>query len=182
MSPPPDIARSVLIVDDEQAFAERLAKALSDRGFEPRCAFSAEHALSIAELEPPELALVDLRLPRQSGLVVVRRLRALDPTTRIVVLTGYGSIATALDAVRSGACHYLTKPASVEEILNAFAHDGAPTLEPPLTEVPSLDRVEWEHIDRVMVACGGNITQAAAALGLHRRSLQRKLGKRPSIR
>ncbi len=174
--------RSVLVVDDEDTFRDRLVKALSARGFEATGAASAEDALRAAQAETPECAIVDLRMPRLSGLHVVRGLRQLDPTTRIVVLTGYGSIATALDAVRSGAVHYLTKPADIDEIIAAFDHDGMPADEPPLTEVPSLDRVEWEHIDRVLLGCDGNITQAAALLGLHRRSLQRKLMKRPSQR
>ncbi|WP_437794348.1 response regulator transcription factor [Sorangium sp. So ce693] len=172
--------RSVLVVDDEDAFRDRLVRALAERGFEAFGVPSAAEAIRHAQLETPECAVVDLRMPRASGLHAVRKLHELDPTTRIVVLTGYGSIATALDAVRSGAVHYLTKPADIDEIVAAFDHDGSPADEPPPTSVPSLERVEWEHIDRVLVSCGGNITQAAALLGLHRRSLQRKLGKRPS--
>ncbi|WP_437710917.1 response regulator [Sorangium sp. So ce448] len=172
--------RSVLVVDDEDAFRDRLVRALAERGFEAVGVPSVEEAIRRAQLETPECAVVDLRMPRASGLHAVRKLHELDPTTRVVVLTGYGSIATALDAVRSGAVHYLTKPADIDEIVAAFDHDGSPADEPPPTSVPSLERVEWEHIDRVLVSCGGNITQAAALLGLHRRSLQRKLGKRPS--
>lgn len=174
--------RTVLVVDDEEAFRQRLIRALNDRGFEATGASDAEEAIRLATVETPECAIVDLRMPRGSGLQVVRELHQLDKTTRIVVLTGYGSIATALDAVRSGAVHYLTKPADLDEIIAGFDHDGTPSETPPPTEVPSLDRVEWEHIDRVMVSCGGNITQAAALLGLHRRSLQRKLFKRPNAR
>ena len=174
--------RTVLVVDDEEVFRSRLVQALRDRNFEASGVPDAASAIAAAEKESPECAVVDLRMPRLSGLHVVRRLHELDPTTRIVVLTGYGSIATALDAVRSGAVHYLTKPADLEEIIRAFDHDGAPSPEPPMPTVPSLDRVEWEHIDRVLTSCGGNITQAAALLGLHRRSLQRKLGKWPSPR
>ncbi|MBK8170814.1 MAG: response regulator [Sandaracinaceae bacterium] len=174
--------RSVLVVDDENLFRERLVLALCQRGFEAAGVATAEEAIRSAELDTPECAVVDLRMPRISGLHVVRRLHDLDATTRIVVLTGYGSIATALDALRSGAAHYLTKPADIDDIISAFDHTGAPSLQPPPTTVPSLDRVEWEHIDRVLVSCGGNITQAASLLGLHRRSLQRKLAKRPSAR
>jgi two-component system response regulator RegA len=157
-------------------------RSLRDRGFDVRGAVDADEARRQAEAESPECALVDLRLDGRSGLEVVRFLHELDPATRIVVLTGYGSIATALDALRSGAVHYLTKPASLDEIITAFDHDGSPAAAPPPASVPSLDRVEWEHIDRVLLAAGGNITQAAALLGLHRRSLQRKLGKRPQGR
>lgn len=176
---PEDSRRSVLVVDDEDEFRRRLVRALSDRGFEAHGAPDASTALAMAEAESPECALVDLRLGGDSGLAVVRRLHEIDPATRIVVLTGYGSIATALDAIRSGAVHYLTKPAELGEIIAAFDHDGAPSETPPPTSVPTLDRVEWEHIDRVLTAAGGNITQAALLLGLHRRSLQRKLAKRP---
>jgi two-component system response regulator RegA len=174
--------RSVLVVDDDDLFRDRLVHALRERGFEALGAATAEAALEAAGRETPECAIVDLRMPRVSGLHVVRKLHELDPTTRIVVLTGFGSIATALDAVRSGAVHYLTKPADISEIIAAFDHDGSPSQEPPTATVPTLDRVEWEHIDRVLVSCGGNITQAAALLGLHRRSLQRKLAKYPGAR
>jgi len=174
--------RSVLVVDDEDTFRERLVRALCDRGFEASGVASAEEAIAAARLESPECAVIDLRMPGLSGLHAVRELHRLDPTSRLVVLTGYGSIATALDAVRSGAVHYLTKPADIDEITAAFDHDGSPAPEPPSATVPSLDRVEWEHIDRVLLGCGGNISQAAALLGLHRRSLQRKLAKRPSRR
>jgi len=174
--------RTVLVVEDDETLRERLLRALAGRGFDVRGAADARTAVTEAQKESPEYALVDLRLGGQSGLEVVRQLRAIDAATRIVVLTGYGSIATALDALRSGAVHYLTKPASLDEIIAAFDHDGAPAKEPPPTSVPSLDRVEWEHIDRVLLAAGGNITQAAALLGLHRRSLQRKLAKRPQDR
>jgi two-component system, response regulator RegA len=174
--------RSILVVDDEDAFRERLVRALADRGFEAKGAATIREALEMCQQESPECAIVDLRIVDGSGLSLVRELHVLDPTTRIVVLTGYGSIRTALDAVRSGAIHYLTKPADLDEIIAALNHDGSPEALPPPTSVPSLDRVEWEHIDRVLTSSGGNITQAAALLGLHRRSLQRKLSKRPSQR
>lgn len=174
--------RSVLVVDDEETFRSRLMRALADRGFEVTGAGSVEDAVALATAESPECAIVDLKLAAESGLHLVRRLHQLDSTTRIVVLTGYGSIATALDAVRSGAVHYLTKPAGIDEIVSAFDHDGAPASDPPAGAVPSLARVQWEHIERVMTACDGNISQAAKLLGLHRRSLQRKLGKRPGPR
>ena len=175
-----DHRRTVFVIDDEDVFRERLVKALLARGFEAAGFADPEAALESAARESPECAVVDLRMPRMSGLQVVRQLHALDPTTRVVVLTGYGSIATALDAVRSGAVHYLTKPAAIEEIVAAFDHDGTPSEAPPAASVPSLERVEWEHIERVLTQCGGNITQAASLLGLHRRSLQRKLSKRPN--
>jgi two-component system response regulator RegA len=120
-------------------------------------------------------------MPGGDGLEVVRQLREIDPTTRVVVLTGYGSIATALEAVRLGATHYLTKPADVDELLAAFARgdaEEAPAARPQVVAA-TLARVEWEHIQRVLTDCGGNVSQAARQLGLHRRSLQRKLAKYP---
>ena len=175
-------ARSVLIVDDEENFRTRLERAFHDRGYETRASASVDEAMRMAQADSPEFAVVDLRVGRDSGLTLVRQLHAHDPTTRIVMLTGYGSIATALDAVRSGAVHYLTKPAAMEEIIAAFDHDGRPAAEPPPHAVPSLDRVEHEHIERVLADCGGNVTHAAELLGIHRRSLQRKLAKFPSRR
>jgi two-component system, response regulator RegA len=183
ISPGDDVDRkSVLVVDDEDPFRTRLMQALAERGFDAWGAASTGEAIAIAERETPEYAVVDLRLPGASGLHVVRRLHELDPTTRIVVLTGYGSIATALEAVRSGALHYLTKPADIDELLAGFEPQTSPSAEPPPATIPTLARVEWEHIERVMVECGGNVTKAARLLGLHRRSLQRKLGKLPGPR
>lgn len=182
-APQPELAPSILLIDDDDVFRERLAKAFAKRGFEVHQAGTLEAALVLARAEVPELALVDMRLPGASGLDVVKALHELDPATNIVVLTGYGSIATALDAVRLGATHYLTKPVDIGEILAAFARREHPT-EPSSTlpsdaEVPSLARVEWEHIHRVLSDCQGNISHAARLLGLHRRSLQRKLSKYP---
>lgn len=175
------VSQSLLIVDDDRVLRERLARAFRERGYDVRTADDFDAAVADAEEDPPELALVDLRMPGGSGLDLVRRLHALDPTTRIVVLTGYGSIATALDAVRLGATHYLPKPADVHDILDAFArgdeaHVPSPSHHHP---TPSLARAEWEHINRVLADCDGNISEAARRLGMHRRSLQRKLQKRP---
>lgn len=172
----------VLVVDDDARFRTRLVEALERRGFAVLAAAGADAALTQARQESPDYALVDLRLGNDSGLSVVRALHALDTTLRIVVLTGFGSIATALDAVRSGAVHYLTKPAELDEIIAAFDSDGAPSSPPPAPTVPSLDRVEWEHIERVLAECGGNVTRAAELLGIHRRSLQRKMARHPSDR
>lgn len=172
---------SLLLVDDDEVFRLRLARALEGRGLEVRCAPDAEAALVLAREESPELALVDLRMPGMSGLDLIRALRAIDPTTRIVIFTGYGSIATALEAVRLGAAHYLTKPAGVDDILAAFESEGAAGLVSDAEETPSLARVEWEHIQRVLGDCEGNLSEAARRLGLHRRSLQRKAArKRPT--
>lgn len=179
-----DTAQSVLVVDDDEVFRNRLVRAFGERGFDARGAENYQSAVDAAQVESPELAVVDLRMPDKSGLEVVRALKALDPTTNIVVLTGYGSIATAIEAVKLGATHYLTKPADVDDILAGFARANVAPGEIPEAppEVPSLARAEWEHINRVLSDCGGNISQAARLLGIHRRSLQRKLAKHPVSR
>ena len=176
--------QSLLLVDDDEVLRERLARALRGRGLEVRTAADAEDALSQARQESPELALVDLRMPGRSGLELVRLLKELDPATKVVVLTGYGSIATATEAMRLGATHYLPKPANADEVLAAFHRDEHPPLEgvEAPARTPSLARAEWEHINRVLSDCGGNVSEAARRLGIHRRSLQRKLQKYPPSR
>ncbi len=175
---------SILLVDDDAVFRERLARAFRARGWEVREAAGRDEALAAAREDAPEFAVVDLRLPDGSGLDVVRDLVAEDAAVRVLVLTGYGSIATALDALRLGAVHYLQKPADADDILAGFARAAQPpgTAVADLTEPPSLARVEWEHINRVLADSGGNISEAARRLGLHRRSLQRKLAKYPTRR
>ena len=168
---------TLLLVEDDDPLRERLTRAFERRGYAVTAAGTVEDALIAARLDPPELAVVDLKLPDGSGLDVVRELRALDGGTRVVVLTGYGSIATAVEAVRLGAVDFVPKPATPDAVLAALTR-GADGEAPPLT-VPSLARVEWEHIQRVMEHCEGNVTHAAQLLGIHRRSLQRKLSKNP---
>lgn len=179
-------AASVLVVDDDETYRTRLVRAFQSRHFEAQGARDGESALALARKESPEYAVVDLRMPGMSGLDVVRELKAVDAMTNVVVLTGYGSIATALEAVRLGATHYLTKPADVDDILAAFERAKGPPVEALAKDeksfVPSLARAEWEHINRVLTDSGGNISQAARLLGLHRRSLQRKLSKYPTSR
>ena len=180
-------ARSVLIVEDDAALRRRLARAFRDRGYEAREASDYDSAIESARRDTPEFIVVDLRMPGRSGLEVIREIKALDPTTTAVVLTGYGSIATALEAVKLGATNYLTKPADVDQIIDAFHPGGGrpqtnqDTVDLP-ENVPTLARVEWEHINRVLSDCGGNVSQAARLLGIHRRSLQRKLAKYPTPR
>jgi two-component system response regulator RegA len=140
-----------------------------------------DDAKKAAEAEPPELVLLDLRIPGGQSLDLIPFFKALDAETRIVVLTGYGSIATAVEAVRRGATQYLTKPADANEILAAFERGGDKAQLLDLQPM-SLDRVEWEHINRVLVECRGNVSEAARVLGIHRRSLQRKLARYPSRR
>lgn len=171
-------ARTLLVVDDDDAFRTRLMRAFADRGFGVTGAADYRAAVAAATADSPELALVDLRLPGRSGLDVVQALKAIDETTRIVVLTGYGSIATAVEAMRLGATSYLTKPVDADQISAAF--DGVAALPPVSSSVPTLARVEWEHIQRVLADCEGNISQASRLLGIHRRSLQRKLFKNPA--
>lgn len=179
---------SVLLVDDDERLRSRMARAFESRGYETYQANGFDEAMAVADGESTEFAVVDLRMPGKSGLDLVKELHRVDESTRIVVLTGYGSIATALEAVRLGATHYLTKPADVDEVIAAFdrgALEQEPTAASPgneAAETPTLARVEWEHIQRVLTDCDGNITKAAERLGIHRRSLQRKLAKFPTPR
>ncbi len=172
-------APSILVVDDDVPLRTHLVRAFSDRGWEARGAATAEQAIEVAAEASPEHAVVDLRIGSDSGLTVVRDLMRIDATTRIVVLTGYGSIATATRAVRLGAIDYLTKPADCDDLIAALRQSEDPLDlsdgESPLT----LAEAEWEHINRVLTDCGGNVTHAAAKLGIHRRSLQRKLQRPP---
>ena len=172
---------AALIVDDDEVFRSRLRHAFETRGWEAHEAAGATVALAAVREFGPDLAIVDLRMPGESGLQVVENLRNLDATLAIIMLTGYGSIATALEAIRRGADHYLGKPVDVDQILAAYQTiRTSPRSGPrPPEIVPSLARVEWEHIQRVLTDCGGNVSQAAKLLGIHRRSLQRKLSKYP---
>jgi two-component system response regulator RegA len=172
-----DARPTLLLVDDDDTFRSVLARALASRGLEVCAAASVDDAMDLAAADPPELAVVDLRMPGGSGLELVRHLRSLDAQTRVVVLTGYGSIATAVEAMKLGATNYLAKPADADQVLAALGVTDGATL--GAAETPSLARVEWEHIQRVLQDCAGNVSEAARRLGLHRRSLQRKLGRTP---
>jgi len=170
---------NILVVDDDDVLRTRLTRAFAERGFAASGAANCEEAVRVARRDPPEMAVVDLKMPGCSGLDLVTALRELDPETKIVVLTGYGSIASAIDAIRTGATHYLAKPADADEILAAFekGEGVAGSHENDKYEPPSLARTEWEHIHRVLADCSGNISEAARRLRIHRRSLQRKLKK-----
>lgn len=172
-------AYSILLVDDEEIFRKRLAQALSRRGFTVHEAGDFDAAVTVLQSFDPELALIDLRMPGKSGLELVAEAKRLQPGIRVVVLTGYGSISTASQAIKLGALNYLPKPADVDEILQAFSQDGDLMITVDSAELapPSLARVEWEHIQRVLTDCDGNISEAARKLNIHRRSLQRKLFK-----
>ncbi len=172
-------AHTLLIVDDDPALRDRLTRAFTKRGYEVTAAGGRTEACAAAKKDSPEYAIVDLKMPDGNGLEVVRDLIAIDPSTKVLVLTGYGSIATAVDAVKLGALSYLSKPADVDDILAAFDRSEGEALDPSSVDykAPSLARVEWEHINRVLADCGNNISEAARRLGIHRRSLQRKLQK-----
>ena len=169
---------TLLLVEDDDALRRRLEAAFASRGLVVRTAANLADAERMATDDPPELVVLDLRVGMDHGLSLIPVLLRLDAATRIVVLTGYGSIATAVEAVRLGAVHYLTKPADADQILAAFTPDAASGARPAWASM-SLDRVEWEHINRVLADCGQNISEAARLLGMHRRTLQRKLNKYP---
>lgn len=169
--------RSLLLVDDDEAFVKRLAKAMDKRGFQTETAESVEAGKAIANARPPAYAVVDLRLGDGNGLDVVEALHARRPDCRVVVLTGYGAIATAVAAVKIGAIDYLSKPADANDVMNALLAK-AETL-PALPEnLMSADRVRWEHIQRVYEMCDRNVSETARRLSMHRRTLQRILAKR----
>lgn len=178
MNPGSNEQTSLLLVDDDTIFCNVLGKALEKRGFSVTVAHSVEDATPLAIDNPPEYAVVDLKMNGASGLVLVKTLHELDPATRIVVLTGYASIATAVEAIKLGATQYLSKPVNADEIAAAFGH--AASSDAPLNaQLQTVERLEWEHIHRVLQECKGNISATARALNMHRRTLQRKLNKRP---
>lgn len=169
--------RTLLLVDDDEAFVKRLAKAMEKRGFQPETAGSVAAGRAIALARPPAYAVIDLRLEDGNGLDVVETLRERRPDCRIVVLTGYGAIATAVAAVKYGATDYLSKPADANDITSALLAKGAAMPEPPENPM-SADRVRWEHIQRVYEMCDRNVSETARRLSMHRRTLQRILAKR----
>jgi two-component system response regulator RegA len=169
----------VLLVDDDATFCMVLKMAMEKRGFDVLVAHDLEAGIALAESSEPEYAVIDLRIGHESGLALVKRLVELDDQTRIVMLTGYASVATAVEAIKLGATHYLTKPADADEIVTALHKDeGDASVE--IKDKPlSVKRLEWEHLQKILVEHDHNISAAARALGMHRRTLQRKLEKRP---
>jgi two-component system response regulator RegA len=169
----------ILVVDDDVYFSGALVQALRRRGYEADAAGSQTEALALAREVSPDAAVLDLKLTEESGLGLIGPLKAMLPDIRILLLTGYASIATAVEAIKLGATHYLPKPADADEILAALGRDaGDEAITPP--EAPmSVDRLEWEHIQKVLAEHDGNISATARALKMHRRTLQRKLAKRP---
>ena len=169
----------LLLVDDDEVFCQVLSRAVAKRGFRVVVAHDQQQAEAIGAQELPDYAIVDLRIGQDSGLNVIQSLVQSRPEIRIVVLTGYASISTAVESIKLGATHYLTKPAEVDEILRAFEHSqGDPDVDVQATPM-STRRMEWEHLQKVLNDYDGNISAAARALGMHRRTLQRKLQKKP---
>lgn len=170
----------LLLVDDDELLRERLARAFAKRGLDVRAAANFDEAMRLARQEPPDLAVLDLKMPGRTGQELLAELRRVSPHTRSVILTGYGSIANAVDAMRLGAVNYLTKPVDADQVLEAFRRDenAAPERADPATiHAPSLAEAEWNHIQQVLSDCDHNITRAAEQLGIPRRTLQRKLKK-----
>lgn len=170
---------SLLLVDDDVVFCQVLHNALCKRGFSVAVAHNAQEGMQLANECNPGYAVVDLNMPGHSGLALVAHLKALDAGTKTIVLTGYASIATAVEAIKLGAIQYLAKPADADEIVAAFYREaGDPSL-PIENRTLSVDRLEWEYLQRVLQDCAGNISAAARRLSMHRRTLQRKLKKHP---
>ncbi len=171
---------TLLLVDDDQDFLNALEPAMRKRGFLVSLANSAESAFELAKNDPPEFAVVDLKMSGNSGLVLVRQLASLNAGTRIVVLTGFASVTTAVEAIKLGATHYLAKPVDADEIVAAFEKQtGDDEVELASNPLP-IERLEWQHIQRVLAEHDGNISATARSLNMHRRTLQRKLNKHPS--
>lgn len=176
LSVKPDQESSLLIVDDDAPLRNRLTRAMEKRGFDVVAVESVKEGLSVARESPPAYAILDLRLADGSGLDVVAALREARPDARIIVLTGYGNIATAVAAVKAGAVDYLPKPADADQITAALL-DHEEALPPPPENPMSADRVRWEHIQRVFEQCDRNVSETARRLRMHRRTLQRILAK-----
>ncbi len=173
------IDRKILLVDDDEVFCQVLARALTKRAFEVSIAHDRDQALACAQTAEPAYAVVDLRIGHESGLDVIRTLLQINASMRIVVLTGYASISTAVESIKLGAIHYLTKPAGVDDILNSFNLEAGDSSVSVASQPLSTKRMEWEHLQKVLNDHDGNISAAARAMGMHRRTLQRKLAKKP---
>lgn len=170
--------KRILLVDDDTTFTEVMSRGFTRRGFEVHTCNDASDAVAAAQQCQPGLILLDLNMPVKSGLVILPELLAAAPEASLVVLTGYSSIATAVEATKAGALNYLCKPATIEDILRCFDGEENSSKEIPADPL-SIDRLEWEHIQKVLQDNEGNISAAARALNMHRRTLQRKLQKRP---
>ncbi len=169
--------RSLIIVDDDRAFLQRLARAMETRGFEVRSAHSIAEGVGLIRERAPAFAVVDMRLEDGNGLDVIAELTRVRPDSRVIVLTGYGNIATAVSAVKLGAVDYLAKPADADDVTDALLAPHNAKAPPPENPM-SADRVRWEHIQRVYELCNRNVSETARRLNMHRRTLQRILAKR----
>ncbi len=173
----PNEGKTLLLLDDDVAFRTRLGRALDGRGFAVSAVASVAEAIEVARVNPPAFAVLDLRLEDGSGLAVVEELHRRRPDCKVVMLTGYGNIATAVAAVKAGAVDYLSKPADADDVVKALI--ASPEDRPAPPENPmSADRVRWEHIQRVYELCNHNVSETARRLNMHRRTLQRILAKR----
>jgi len=175
----PSTHTDILLVDDDETFCMVLNNALKRRGYAVVTATNSATALDLANLHQPTYAVVDLRIGEESGLALVENLVQSNPEISIVMLTGYASIATAVQAIKLGAKHYLTKPADADEIIASLVNDGENQSIAPAEQPLSPKRLEWEHLQKVLMDNDGNISATARALGMHRRTLQRKLQKHP---
>ncbi|MDH3900869.1 MAG: response regulator transcription factor [Gammaproteobacteria bacterium] len=169
----------LLLVDDDEIYCSVLGDALEKRNYEVHIAYDLAMALELARKHEPECAVVDLRIDTESGLELVKQLSELDENTRIVMLTGFASVATAVEAIKLGAVHYLAKPANADEVVAALQRTEGDASVSPAEQPLSVKRLEWEHLQKVLAEHNGNISAAARALKMHRRTLQRKLAKRP---
>ena len=169
----------LLIVDDDEIYCEVLSRAMTKRGYQVRVALNLDSAEQQAKAHTPPYAIVDLRIDQESGLDAVEKLIVIRPDMRIVILTGFASISTAVHAIKLGAAQYLTKPAEVDEIIKAFYPEQQDEPVELSSKPMSTRRLEWEHLQKVLLDHNGNISRAAEAMGMHRRTLQRKLSKRP---
>ena len=178
MNPRSTMALTGLLIDDDPLYLRTLQRSLQKRGLTVAIATTKSAALAAAQAAPPDFALVDLRLGQESGLGLIEPLKAIRPDMHVLLVTGYASVATAVEAMKRGADDYLLKPVTVDAILRALADETTSQPEPEATMTP-LNRLEWEHIQQALKETDGNISAAARLLGMHRRSLQRKLSKRP---
>jgi two-component system response regulator RegA len=169
----------LLVVDDNETFCTTMQRAFGQRGYEVRFAHAVHEAEDLLNSWSPEFALLDLRLPGPGGLTLIPRIKAANPESRVVMLTGYASIATAVEAIKLGADHYLAKPVDAETVEAAFRRAGGDDIVSPCESLLSVHRLEWEHIQRALTEYRGNISATARALHMHRRTLQRKLNKHP---
>jgi len=171
---------TLLLVDDDITFCNVMQRALVRRGFRVALAHDVDGALAHARAEPPDYAVIDLKMPGNSGLTLIPPLKALSERVCIVVLTGYASVATAVEAIKLGATYYLAKPVNADDVVAALGRDSGDPHAAVASRPLSVERLEWEHIQRVLAANAGSISATARSLGMHRRTLQRKLAKRPA--